>query len=358
MKRQKLRVGIVGCGEITQTVHIPILLEMKEFEITALCDLSQKVRSTLAERYRIDSVFEDYRDLVEQTDVDVVLVANRDHAPVALAAMNAGKHVLVEKPMAFTLEEADQMINAASENKVKLMVGYMKRYDPAFQYALDQIKAIEKPQLIRVHDFAGDFSINHEIYDQVYGNDIDPALREVALRDEAEKMLAALGDSHCSYLEAYSNLLYLLIHDLILLNSIYGLPDEVLFTEVYNNNSIISVLKYGEHTRCILEGGMITSRRDWDEQFCVYGDNKRVEIQFPFPYVKNVPTIVSINEQDGKENIEKRVTVSYDEAFKREWRHLYECVLTDREPITSGANSRKEMEIILEIIKAARPIYA
>jgi len=86
----------------------------------------------------------------------------------------------------------------------------------------------------------------------------------------------------------------------------------------------------------------------------VYGDDKRVRIDFPFPYAKNLPTLVQINEQDGKANVEKEVLVSHDEAFKREWRHFYECIIENKEPITNGVQSRKELELIVDIIKAIK----
>lgn len=352
-----LRVGIVGCGEITQTVHLPLLTEMEGFIVTAICDVSDKVRRELSKRYSINSTYANFNDLVAQKDVDVVLVANRDHAPVAIAAMDAGKHVLVEKPMAYNLEEANEMVLAAEKNHVKLMVGLMKRYDPAFEFVMEQIKQIKNPQLIRVHNFAGEFAINHEIFDQVYGDDLDKSLRQDTLLHEEHQMKIALGSSHVAYIDAYSNLLYLIIHDLIILNSTFGLPDEVLFTEVFNNDSIVSVLKYGNGTRCVIEGGLILKRRTWDEHFMVYGDDKRIEINFPYPYIRNMPTEIVINEQDGKANVEKKIVVSLDEAFKKEWQHLRNCILNDVEPITSGAKCLQELELCKWIIQAAKPNY-
>ncbi len=351
-----IRVGIVGCGEISQTVHLPLLTEMEGFTVTAICDLSEKVRTDVSKRYSISSAYADFNEIVAQEDIDVVLVANRDHAPVAIAAMNAGKHVLVEKPMAYNLDQANKMVLAAKENRVKLMVGLMKRYDPAFEYVMEQIKQLKNPQLIRVHDFAGELAINHEIFDQVYGDDLDKSLRHESLLNEVQQMKIALGNSHEEYVDAYSNLLYLVIHDLIILTSTFGLPDEVLFTEIFNNSSIVSVLKYGNGTRCVIEGGLILKRRTWDENFIVYGDDKRIEINFPYPYIRNMPTEIVINEQEGKTNVEKKVVVSLDEAFKKEWHHLRECILNDIEPITSGANCLQELELCQRIIQAAIPI--
>jgi predicted dehydrogenase len=96
-----LRVGIVGCGEVAQVAHLPLLTEMPNFKVTALCDLSEKVIQYLGETYRIKNLYTDYKELVKSDEVDIVLVTNKDHAPIAIAAMNAGKHVFNEKPMCF-----------------------------------------------------------------------------------------------------------------------------------------------------------------------------------------------------------------------------------------------------------------
>ena len=152
---KKLRVGVVGCGQIAQIAHIPYIMELPNLELAAVCDISPKAVESVARQYGISQYFTDYHDLVNLPGLDVVCISNKDHAPVAVAAMNAGKHVITEKPMAFNLEECDQMIAAAKTNHVKLMVAYMKRYDPAYEWALSKFKDIENLRLIRVHDFGG-----------------------------------------------------------------------------------------------------------------------------------------------------------------------------------------------------------
>jgi predicted dehydrogenase len=329
---------------------------MPYFKVTALCDLSEKVIQYLGEMYRIKNLYTNYEDLVRSDEVDIVLVTNKDHAPISVAAMNAGKHVFSEKPMCFNLAEADEVIEAEKRNKVKFMVGYMKRYDPAFEYALPIIKEMDDVHLVKVHDYAGDYTINAEIYDEVKNDDLPVSvLRKLVATDE-EKMLKAIGPEKKGLLGAYSTLLYLLIHDSILLQETYGKPDEVLYADVYND-TILAVLKFGEDIRCVVEGGLLLARREWDERFEVYGNKKRISVEFPFPYVKNVQTIVRINEQDDndrKANIDKTLHVSYDEAFKREWRHFYECITEDKTPITSSEKARNDIELSINIINAVK----
>ncbi len=109
---QQLRIGIVGCGEVTQMMHLPSLDQLRDcYTVTALCDVSEEVLQAVGEKWRIPKRYQGYGDLLAQNDVDAVLVANPDahHAEVTLAAMAAGKHVLVEKPMCMTLREADEI---------------------------------------------------------------------------------------------------------------------------------------------------------------------------------------------------------------------------------------------------------
>lgn len=130
MKSRKLRVGIVGTGNIAQAVHIPGWQDNPDAEITAVCDIvPQRVRK-VAEENDVSHVFEDYRKLLKLKEVDVVDVCtpNRVHTPVTLAALRAGKHVLCEKPLAVTPKEIDKLIKAAREAKRVLMVGQNNRY--------------------------------------------------------------------------------------------------------------------------------------------------------------------------------------------------------------------------------------
>ncbi|MFN2629636.1 MAG: Gfo/Idh/MocA family protein [Gaiellaceae bacterium] len=105
-----LRVGIVGCGEATQIMHLPSLRFLADlFVVTAVRDISPTFAETVGHDWNIPVRVDDPDLLVSRVDVDTVLVATPDafHAEVALSAIEAGKHVLVEKPLCMTLRELD-----------------------------------------------------------------------------------------------------------------------------------------------------------------------------------------------------------------------------------------------------------
>ena len=154
-----IRVGIVGCGAATQIIHLPALIELRAlFAVTALCDVSPSVLASVGAPFPGVRLFADYRQLVEDPAVDAVLVGNPDayHADVVIAAIRAGKHVLLEKPIAVTLAETDAMIAAESHSAATVQVGYMRRYAPAFVEAVALAAEVRGDiVLARVHDVIG-----------------------------------------------------------------------------------------------------------------------------------------------------------------------------------------------------------
>ena len=134
---KKLIVGVVGCGGIATGKHLPAMKEHGGFEIVAFCDLIKQKAVDAKEKYGTDDarVYTDYLELVkEDLDAVYVLTPNIVHAPVAIAAMKAGKHVMCEKPMATTYADAKAMVDTAKETGKILTVGYQSRYRSDAQY--------------------------------------------------------------------------------------------------------------------------------------------------------------------------------------------------------------------------------
>ena len=127
-----LRVAVVGCGGIAQMMHLPTLAERPDlFTIAALADVSRATAEAVAARYGVGTVSTDYRDVVGRPDVDAVLLASSgSHAEPAMAALGAGKHLFVEKPLAFGRAETERIAEAARRSPGRLMIGYHKRFDP------------------------------------------------------------------------------------------------------------------------------------------------------------------------------------------------------------------------------------
>ena len=134
---KKLKAGIVGCGGIANAKHLPAMKKNGHFEIVAFCDLIEERAVKAKAEYGTEDarVYTDYQELVrEELDVVYVLTPNSAHAPVTIAALRAGKHVMCEKPMAKTYAEAKAMVEAARETGKILTIGYQNRYRGDSQY--------------------------------------------------------------------------------------------------------------------------------------------------------------------------------------------------------------------------------
>lgn len=129
---KKLRIGIVGCGGIANGKHMPALSRIDEVEMVSFCDIIVERAQKAAKQYGIEgaTVYEDYREMLAKEDLDVVhvLTPNREHCEVTVAALEAGKHVMCEKPMAKTAADARKMLEAAKRTGKKLTIGYQNRY--------------------------------------------------------------------------------------------------------------------------------------------------------------------------------------------------------------------------------------
>jgi predicted dehydrogenase len=141
MSESAVRLGLVGCGRIAQVAHLPALEKADGVELVVVCDPSEDVAGAVAGRYGIGSHVADAAEVFENDQVEAVLIAAPDrlHSALAEAALRAGKHVLVEKPLASSADEAARLVELQAETGLTVQVGSMKRHDPGLSFARDFI---------------------------------------------------------------------------------------------------------------------------------------------------------------------------------------------------------------------------
>ncbi|WP_010272039.1 Gfo/Idh/MocA family protein [Paenibacillus senegalensis] len=129
---KKLKVAIIGCGGIANGKHLKALSKIDSVEMTAFCDIIPERAHKAAQEYGSEGakVYEDYKELLQDGSIDVVHVCtpNDSHAEISIAALEAGKHVMCEKPMAKTASDARRMLEAAKRTGKKLTIGYNNRF--------------------------------------------------------------------------------------------------------------------------------------------------------------------------------------------------------------------------------------
>ena len=138
---KELGIGVVGCGFVGRGAHVPSIAEIEGARLVAVADADPKRRDKAATKHKVEKSYDDYRKLVQDPQVDAVIVALPTplHVPASIAALEAGKHVICEMPLAPSLEEADRLIDAANKASVVLMPSLTFRFTSNYVKAKQMI---------------------------------------------------------------------------------------------------------------------------------------------------------------------------------------------------------------------------
>ena len=358
----RLKVGVVGAGVIAQVMHLNYLRELSDrFETVALCDISTENVANNADRYDIPKRYTDWREMLKDADIDAVFIlTSGSHAPIAIAAANGGKHVLVEKPMCFSVAEGLDMKSAADAAGVTLMVAYPKRYDPAFARFRDVAVNVEEPRLMRVTTFESPFLpyIGHYALAPVA-----PIPKDAIATFTAETQASitrAIGEANPFLREEYHLvLLDTLVHELNTVRGVLGEPTSLEYVDMQPGQLTV-ILKFGELSVPINWMDLPGITR-YGMEFALYGPQQRVTLSFPSPFLRSAPATVDIIEGEVGTTTSRSISeiTSYDSAFKLELEAIHHCVVTGEVPTTSAEDAIHDLalcEAIIRFVQDPRPI--
>jgi predicted dehydrogenase len=338
-----LRIAVIGCGGIAQMMHLPTLAERPDlFSITGLADIDRATLDAVGARYHVARRATDYREIVAQPDLDAVLVlASGLHRQFVLAALEAGRHVFVEKPLGFSLAETEEIALAARRGGRVVQVGYHKRFDPAYQRARDEVRRLRGLRFVEVtvlHPDEGPYRRHHALL---------PARPPTAMTEEAMDAAAvreANGHEMRPVLDATVGaeappavrlalfvLLTSLIHDINVLRGVLGEPEEVLWAHTWRGGMAqTSLTRFAGDVRAVMNWISLPGLANYEETVRFIGPERRITLTFPSPYLRHAPTALSMERMDGESHVVERHTVSYEEAFRAELHQFHESVRTGR----------------------------
>ncbi|MFG1683308.1 Gfo/Idh/MocA family protein [Nonomuraea sp. NPDC049269] len=276
---EHIRLAVIGCGRISQAAHLPAIAKAENVELTAVCDGSATLADAMASRYGAHA-FLDVADLLG-APVDAVLIAvpDRFHAQVAEQALRAGKHVIIEKPLAATVAEAEHLRDLADSARLQLQVASMKRFDPGVQYAAAAVTRIGP-----LRSVVGWYRVMSRLREPIETTlfpplIVDPAVRSRELEykaiHRAEHLLATHG-----------------IHTFDLLRYLAG--DYTIHSAVLSHGerdySWHALGRYRDGAALSLE---VTAsvHAEWSEGFDLYGDAGHVRLRCPFPFTRQPSSV-------------------------------------------------------------------
>jgi Oxidoreductase family, NAD-binding Rossmann fold len=359
-----LRVGVVGGGLVAQAEHLPYLASLRDrFVLAALAEPSETVRTALGERYGIPGLYADPRDLLENGGLDAVVICSPagTHAEVTLAALEAGLHVFVEKPMCITLADADRIVAARDRSGSVVQVGTMKRFDPAVERMIAELPvSAAELQYVSVVVNDPEFEPYFTPGEIVRGADVPGDLIETTRRAEAEQVEAAVGSGHPDVVRAFSeSFLGSLLHDL---NVVHGLleamgeplPGEVVAGDWWNEGrAVAGSVRLANGARWDSAWIQLLATHEYRESISLFFADSVRTLTFPSPWLKQSPTIYRRSERHDGVN-DAHVVESYQEAFACELIHFHECVTGGVPCRTPPEQARLDIDVLTRMFMASR----
>ena len=346
----KLRLGYVGCGFMAQRVHIPNFVSLPDCEVVALAELRPELGRKVQTRFGIPTLYRDHQELLADPDVQAVAMsaAFSVQGDLARDALQAGKDVFVEKPMAVSVPQADSILAAARRSGKKLMVGYMKRYDVGNELVkakLDQFRTsgeLGALTFARNHGFGGEW---------IAGLDIP-----VDTTDEPMPTVPPIGPDWLPerFLKPYVSYLQQYTHNVNLLRYFLDAGDDVGVRAVdldEDGYSGVVVLDMAG-TRVVLETGHISHHR-WDEHTQVYFRDGWVKTWAPPLLLRQVPAEVEVYRAGGEQTFSRPIPQpGWTWSYKREAEHFVRCLQTGEPFRSSGEDTRTDVRIFEDIYRA------
>jgi predicted dehydrogenase len=352
MSSEPVRFGYVGCGFVAQKIHIPNFRALPDCRFMALAEVRQDLGKKVAERYGIPKLYSSHKELAADPEIEAVGVSAGYalQGRIAEDLIRAGKHVFMEKPMAVSVERAEQMVAAVKQSSGRLMVAYMKRYDPGnimLKQKLDAWKASGEcgnMLFARNHGFGGNW---------VYANDPN-----IPFDKSEEKQPSSPADCPAwlpaKWHEPYLGYLQQWTHNLNLLRFLLG--DTGGLTKVQavqldaDGMTGIVVLEING-VRAVVESAY-TKFHGWEEHTQIYFQGGWLRTAAPPLMHKETPATVEIYRAGDTGRAPQHITEIAPAAwsYREEARNFLACV-------RSGEPFRSSAEDTLHDVRLYEDIY-
>lgn len=321
----KLKVAVIGAGAMGKS-HARIYSDMDKIELVAICDKDKKTANDMAKKYNAKP-FTDYKEINQNLDAVSVCVPTKLHKDIALFFINKGINVIIEKPIASSMEEAKILIEAAKKNNVKLMVGHVERFNPV---VTEIKKRLENNELGKIYSItAFRFSpFPHRVID--VGVTTDLAVHDIDIvmylnNAKIKRIYAETGQRiHASHED--------------MLNAIIKFDNNV--TGTISTNWLTP--KKVRELNITGEKGMFIA--EYLTQELYFYKNEFVEKNLD--YSKGIKSVI--------EGDMVKIKISNKEPLLAELEEFVDCIIKYRKPIVSGEDGLKVLEIAAKILEAAK----
>ncbi|MEL6192933.1 MAG: Gfo/Idh/MocA family oxidoreductase [Bacteroidota bacterium] len=345
--REQLNIGILGCGPIAQFAHLESVQKAKNVRLFAICDVAEDLLSKMAGMYQPTHTFTVYEEMLNMKELDAVIIATSDafHIPAAKLALEAGKHVLVEKPLGTSLSEALELEPLLADSGLVLQVAHMKRFDEGISYARNFIQK-EIGEILALKAWYADSTHRYTATNALQPLPIkSKQARKPSTNPKADK-------------ETY----YMLAHGSHLLDTALHLAGPI---ESVQARLIEKFGAYCWFIDTVFENGAnghldltVAVRMDWHEGFQIYGEHGSVLGKTFNPWYYKSSEVQCFSEKEG---IYKSPLGADGHFYRRQVESFAETILTGSSQTgcswEEGIHCMKGMQAIAKSVKTGKRVY-
>lgn len=335
-----LGIGVVGAGMVGQVAHLANFSSIPGCRVVALAELRPRLGQLAARKFGVSKLYQSHKELLADPEVEAVVVVTRPqaHGPIVLDALEAGRHVLSEKPMAHSVEQATRLVEAAARENLRYAVGYMKRYDAGTQQAkamLDQFRQtgeLGAIVLIRAYCYGGEFRCGTS---------------DFVMTDEARPDGLSTWPKGPNWMpkdqhDQYASFLNVFIHDLNIVRFLLGAEPIVRSVDIARKNGRLVTFDFGEFPG-VLEMAEIAAH-DWTEGVEIIFEKGRLSLEFFSPLLRNQPAKVQLIRSGRRtETVIPRAEWSW--AFRSQAEAFINDIAARREPVASGRDALNDLRL-------------
>jgi predicted dehydrogenase len=352
-----IRLAYVGCGFMAQNVHLPNFSSLAGCKLVALAEKRKLLRQTIAAKYGIARAYERHSDLTSDSEIDAVAVSAdyTGQGEIAADLLRAGKHVFMEKPMAVSLQQAERILQAAKFSGARLMIGYMKRFDPGIVFIQEVARNWRRENtagailLVRNHGFGGDWLSGLEPLMIHTGEPIEsPALGHLP-----EWLPPTFQKSYIDYLQQYT-------HNINLLRFVLDVQhvDEIEVESVNldpDGFTGIVVLRMAG-VRCVVESAR-SDFHGWDEHTQVYFERGWLKVVSQPLLSRSAYSQVEIYQRGSVPEYRYPTPAPIPTwCYREEVKHFIESLQNQTPFRSSGEDTLADVWIMEQIYKAFIPV--
>jgi virulence factor len=350
-----VRVGLLGLGEVAQSIHLPVLRDQRgRWQISGLYDLSPSLVALCAAQNSGAQVYTSAEELIASPNIDVVFILSSDetHSRFVRAAVEANKHILLEKPACLTVREIDELRPIVTNYSKIIFIAYMRRYASAYTAGAAELPPFADITHVRIFDLISEGRhFLKKSQNILYPSDVDPAtLARGAAHREALIREVVGSDAPADLVRAYRGLTALSSHHISAMRGLLGEPVGVLGAHRTNGGANTSVLfDYGHFI--VNYDAVVDDLGIFEAMIEVRSNVKRVRIIYDTPYIRSLPTRLEVTEAGSAGPINRTLDPIYSDAFSNELATFHEHILSGTKPLTDLEDSRHDLVLMAKVIE-------